>query len=79
MRVNYSEYFRALGFKEVYYDPLNNEFNEDAIRNKIKNILDTWQGKYPKAEFRADSLGFDSLVNFNLSFTNEVGLLNMDV
>jgi hypothetical protein len=79
MRVNYGDYFHALGFNESYYDPAKNEFNEQAISDKIGAILSTWKAKYPRAEFRTYNLRFDSLVNFNFSFTNEVATLNMDV
>jgi hypothetical protein len=79
MRINYGDYFQALGFKETYYDPFKNAFNQDLIINKIRGIQDKWRSKYPNADFKVQNLRFDNLVNFDHSFTNELALLNMDV
>jgi hypothetical protein len=79
MRINYGDYFQALGFKETYYDPFKNAFNHEAIINKIRTIQDKWRSKYPNADFKTQNLRFDTLVNFDQSFTTELSLLNMDV
>jgi hypothetical protein len=78
MRVNYGDYFLALGFKDVYYDPYKNTFNEEAIFKKITAIMDKWRTKYPRADFRVQNLLFDNIVLFNQSFTEQIEFLNMD-
>jgi hypothetical protein len=78
MRVNYGDYFLALGFKDVYYDPYKNTFREEAIVKKITAIQDKWKTKYPRAEFRVQTLLFDNIVLFNQSFTEQIEFLNMD-
>jgi len=78
MQVNYADYFAALGFTETFYDPVKNEFNTQAIINRIQEIQDKWKTKYPNFNFRTDQLRFDNLVNFDLSFVVEIQGLNMD-
>ncbi len=78
MRVNYGDYFLALGFKDVYYDPYKNDFKEDAIQRRIQAIQDKWRTKYPRAEFRVQNLRFDNIVAFNQSFIEQIEFLNMD-
>jgi hypothetical protein len=79
VRVNYSDYFKALGYKELYVDPVKNTISPEAIIAKIKEIQDNWRGKYPNADFKAQNLRFDNLVNFNQTFTTELEFLNMEV
>jgi hypothetical protein len=62
MMVNYSAFFKALGYKTEYYDPAKNQFDQDEITDRIKTA----------------NLRFDSLVNFNLTYTNEMEFLNME-
>lgn len=78
MMVNYPEYFVALGNKIAYYDPKNNEFARQGIIDKIKAIQEKWKEKFPLMDFKTQNLRFDNLVNFDLTFTNEMELLNTD-
>jgi hypothetical protein len=78
MRVNYSEYFEALGYKAVYYDATTQKFDSQEIIEKIKTIQLSWKDKYPLMDFKTQNLRFDSLVNFDLTFTNEMEFLNME-
>lgn len=78
MQVNYADYFRALGFTSNYYEEQQNEFNEDAIDDKIDSIIYFWKPKYPSLAFKTKKLKFDSLVNFNQSFLQEVSELNFE-
>lgn len=79
MQVNYSDYFKALGFRENYADAAKNTFNTHAIMDRIKEIQDKWKGKYPNADFKIQNLRFDNLVNFDQTFTTEIEFLNMEV
>ncbi|HRG23597.1 MAG TPA: hypothetical protein PLL23_04360 [Chitinophagaceae bacterium] len=78
MMVNYPDYFSALGFSTVYYDAASNQFRQQAITDKIYAIQNSWKEKYPLMDFKTQNLRFDSLVNFNLTFTNEMEFLNME-
>ncbi|MEI9909621.1 MAG: hypothetical protein WDO71_08070 [Bacteroidota bacterium] len=78
MRINYSDYFKALGFKEVYADTTKNNFNPEAVITRIKTIKDSWKEKYPNADLKTQGLRFDNLVNFNQTFTTEIEFLNME-
>ncbi len=78
MMVNYPDYFSALGFSTVYYDAASNQFRQQAIFDKIIAIQNSWKEKYPLMDFKTQNLRYDSLVNFNLTFTNEMEFLNME-
>ncbi|WP_205508083.1 hypothetical protein [Longitalea arenae] len=78
MQINYRAYFEALGFSVPYYDAQQNQFNPEAIRERIEEIISAWQPKYPKLLFRMDTLKFNSLVSFNSSFSTEITFLNFD-
>lgn len=78
MMINYPDYFMALGYKTVYYDSLKKQFSEQAIMDKILAIQNGWKAKYPNMDFKTHNLRFDSLINFNLTFTNEMEFLNME-
>lgn len=78
MQVNYADYFGALGYSHLYYNPATNRFDEDGISSRIYAIQQEWKEKYPLMDFKTQNLRFDSLVNFNLTFTNEMEFLNME-
>ncbi len=78
MMVNYSDYFKALGFTTSYYDSARNQFESGDIIDHIKNIQLRWKDKYPLLDFKTQNLRFDNLVNFDFSFTNELELLNLE-
>jgi len=78
LMINYPDYFQALGFKKSFYDPAKNQFAQEEIINRINKIQETWIEKYPHMDFKTENLRFDSQVNFNLSFTNEIEFLNME-
>lgn len=79
MEVNYSEYFKALGYTQPLFMPVANRFNQGAISSRIRQIQNQWREKYPYMNFRTDQLSFINLVKFNHSFTKQIELLNMDV
>jgi hypothetical protein len=78
MVINYGEYFKTLGFQANYYDEAKNSFNEDAIDDRIDSIVYYWKPKYPSLAFKTKKLKFDTLVNFNQSFLQEVAELNFE-
>jgi hypothetical protein len=78
MMVNHADFFAALGYKTNYYDASQNEFRSGAIIDKIEEIQSRWKSKYPGLDFKTENLRFDNLVNFDLTFTNEIEFLNME-
>lgn len=78
MMVNYADFFTALGFNKPYYDQSKNQFDQDEITGRIKEIQTKWKDKYPNMDFKTQNLRYDTLVNFNLTFTNEMEFLNME-
>lgn len=77
MRVNYGEYFAALGYKK-YYDAAKNQFASEDIIERIKMIQENWKDKYPLMEFKTQNLRFDSLANFDFTYTTEMEFLNTE-
>jgi len=78
MRVNYRDYFKALGFIKTYYDPETKDFDSKKIETKISSIIEKWRAKYPKLKMKIDKIKFDNLMEFNLSFTTEIEFLNLE-
>lgn len=78
MQINHADYFTALGFTTPYYDEAANEFEVDNIHQRIEDIVAVWKHKYTKLEFKTGNLRYDTLVNFNTTFTAEIAALNFD-
>jgi len=78
MQVNYRGYFEKLGFTVPYYDAATSRFDTDAIRERIEEIIEEWKQKYPKLQFRMETLKFTNLVTFNSTFSAEIAVLNFD-
>lgn len=78
MMVNYADYFTALGYTTVYYDSAKNQFSQQAIIDKVVTTQGKWREKFPLMDFKTANLKFDSLVNFNQTFTTELAALNME-
>lgn len=78
MQVNYGDYFTALGFSEHFYNSTTARFDSTAIIEAADRVIANWKIKYPKLEIKTQNLKFDSLVNFNHTFTTEIEMLNFD-
>lgn len=78
MNVNYNDYFKAMGFGTTYYQADRKEFEKDEIIKDIEDVIDEWRPKYPRLQFNTEALRFDSLLNFNYSFTRELTNLKFD-
>jgi hypothetical protein len=78
MQINYGPYFRALGFTAELYNHEKKEFEKDEILEHVDAIIDFWRGKYPKLDLDTQALRFDSLLNFNYSFTRELTSLKFE-
>ncbi|MEO7922877.1 MAG: hypothetical protein ABIR30_04315 [Chitinophagaceae bacterium] len=78
MLVNYPDFFTALGSGVTYYNSQRGILDQPAIIDRIKEIQLKWKEKYPQMDFKIQNLKFDSLVNFDMTFTTEMELLNME-
>jgi len=78
MMVNYSDYFRDLGFRDEFYNPETKQYNQQAIIDRIKQIEERWKEKYPELNFKTEKLKFDNKLAFNQTFTTEVEYLNLE-
>ena len=78
MRINYPDYFNALGLKDGFYNAENKTFNQAAINNHINKILEAWKEKYPKMVFNTANLSYLNLLSFNETFTQQIQNLNLE-
>jgi hypothetical protein len=78
-QVNYPDYFSDLGFTNLYSNKTANSFETKKITERINAIIAKWQPKYPKLAFKTDTLKFDTIINFNHTFTSELEFLNFDI
>jgi hypothetical protein len=78
MNVNYNDYFKALGFGTTYYDADRKEVQKEEVVEEIEEIVNAWKQKYPRLQFNVEALRFDSLLNFDHSFTKELTNLRFD-
>lgn len=78
MMVNYRGYFRQLGFNADYYNAETKQFDTNKITDRISEIINRWKTKYPNLKMKPENIKYDSLVSFNVSFTKEIELLNLE-
>lgn len=78
MTVNYSSFFKELGFEEELYNAEGARFNISLIQERVNRILETWRVKYPQIGFKTESLRYDSLLSFTHSFTGEIEFVNTE-
>lgn len=78
MMINYADYFKELGVKDVYYDTEKGEYNQEKIAAGISAIVEKWKAKYPELKFDTAKLKYDNPVAFNQTFTTEVEYLNLE-
>ncbi len=78
MMINHGEYFKELGFRNNFYDPNTRQFDVDGITDRIRQIIEQWKTKYPNLKIKNENIRYDSLASFNLSFTAEIGNLNLE-
>ncbi len=79
MEINYSKFFFA--FYDVYnfYDPVRQHFYILRIENSINKIEKYWKPKYNHFNFPVEKLEYNNLLAFNLSFTQIVSSINLDL
>ncbi len=71
------EYFRELGFPEVYYDLEKKSFDKKGIRRAIRNIVKTHRQKFPKLNPEISSLDFTDCAGFARTYLLMVRNVNM--
>jgi hypothetical protein len=72
------DFFKDLGYKENYYDPVTNKFNQKQIKNRIKVILEENKDQFGKLDFEIDKLKFDSLYKFIESYIEQIKGLKLN-
>jgi hypothetical protein len=77
--ITQQDYFTALGFKEKYYDGSKKKFEEQAIKDKINEIIKEGTEQFPELKFNTDNLKFDNVVSFLRSYITEIQNLNFNI
>lgn len=70
-------FFRALGFENIYYDTENAKFNKTAIRQRIAEITKNNQRKYPFLKPNTALLDFKTLQSFAFSYMKMIRVLDL--
>jgi len=71
------EYFRDLGFSEIYYDLEKKTFDKKGIRRSIRNIVKTHREKFPKLNPEISNLDFTDCAGFARSYLMMIRNVNM--
>ena len=53
-------------------------FDQEKIKERLAQISEAWKTKYANMRFKPENLKFDSMMNFNHSFTSEIEFLNLE-
>ena len=78
MRVRYSDFFDALGYRDQLYQTTAQQFNQSFIELKIKAVIQKWNHKYTQLAFPTEQLRYENLMLFTHSFTAAVESLNTE-
>jgi hypothetical protein len=78
MMINYADYFKALGVKDVLYEEEKETYDKEKIAATINAIVERWKEKYPELKFDTGKLKYQNPVAFNQTFTTEVEYLNLE-
>ncbi len=76
MQINNADFFKDLGFSEIYFE--NGKLKFQEIKNKIDKIIYDGKEKYPSLAMSTATLSFTSLLDFNTTFIREFQNLNFD-
>jgi hypothetical protein len=78
MRVRYSDFFDALGYRDQLYQTEAQQFNQPFIELAINSVIQKWKNKYPQLAFPVEQLRYENLMLFTHSFTAAVESLNTE-
>lgn len=78
MNIIEQDYFTELGLPERYYDTASGKFNEQAVKDKISEIITNGKELYPELAFKTENLKFDTLLNFLRTYVAEMHTLNFN-
>jgi hypothetical protein len=78
MRVRYSDFFDALGYRDQLYQTEAQQFNQPFIELAINSVSQKWKNKYPQLAFPVEQLRYENLMLFTHSFTAAVESLNTE-
>lgn len=70
------QFFADLGFTDNLYDTNTQVFNVPGMMTKVYQIQEATKAYYPYISFNAANLKFTSVLDFLLSYTNEITTLN---
>lgn len=74
-----ADYFKALGYKQTYYDPATGTLHKTTIKRKIRAIEEEAQKAYPHFKVNVNLLKYGSLLDFVHSLLLEMKGLRYDV
>lgn len=72
-----SDYFRALGFTDYYYDTSTGTLDKKAIKRAIRKIVDDHRDRFSKLVFPTNTLDFSTPARFARSYFQVIRNLDM--
>jgi hypothetical protein len=79
MATMHSDYFAELGMKGKFYDTERKELNKALIERGVNDALKRYKDKYKDMNWDAGKIKYNSLIEFSVSFGDQMANLNMDV
>ena len=79
MEINYSDFYFAFYKQYNFYDPNRMHFFIHRIEKAIIYVERKWKPKYSNMHFELEKLDYNNLLSFNLSFTQIISSLNLDI
>jgi hypothetical protein len=79
MATMHSDYFAKLGMKGRFYDTERQELNKTEIERAVNDALKRYKDKYKDMNWDAGKIKYSSLLEFSVSFGDQMANLNMDV
>jgi hypothetical protein len=76
MQINSPDYFNDLGMKYNYVS--NHILQTSTIKSRMQTIINNDIDRYPKLHIQTDAIDFNTIIDFNLSFLNQIAKLNLE-
>jgi len=76
MNVLHTDFYKTLGLDREFYNTSTKLFDRESILRYVRTVIDQEKAKYPNIDFAIENIKTDSLLNFAISFSEEVSYLN---
>lgn len=78
MAVIQSDFFNEMGLQSNLYQKGGKGFDKAAIEEAVDASLDVYKDKFPYMKWNHDRIKYNSLYDFGISFTEQIGSLTLE-